>query len=86
MEDESFGLSVPRDEMVLKTVHTELFRCMFCREAFRSENVVKKHLEKLHSTTEPLEAHYEAFMVVKKINVPISKKIKQQTLVLTLHP
>ena len=79
MEETSFGLSVPRGEMVLKTVHTELFRCMICRKAFRSENVVKKHLEKLHATTEPLEAHYEAFVGVKKINVPKEPNREKET-------
>ena len=69
MEEEAFG-SDPNNVMVLKTVQTTLFRCMICRKAFRSENGVKKHLEKLHATSEPLEMHYEAFVGLKKVKVP----------------
>ena len=62
--------SDPNCEMVMKTIHTELFRCLTCRKAFRSEEGVKRHLEKLHAISDLSENYYEAFVGVKRVKVP----------------
>ena len=62
--------SDPSCEMVMKTIHTELFRCLTCRKAFRSEEGVKRHLEKLHAISDLSENYYEAFVGVKRVKVP----------------
>ena len=66
----SSGPSESNCEMVMKTIRTTLFRCLTCRKAFKSEEGVKKHLEKLHAISDLPESHYEAFVGVKRVNVP----------------
>ena len=66
----SSGPSESNCEMVMKTIRTTLFRCLTCRKAFKSEEGVKKHLEKLHAISDLPESHYEAFVGVKRLNVP----------------
>ena len=63
------GPSEPNSGIVFKIIRSTNFRCMTCRQVFRSEYGVKKHLENNHGYVDPPAILYETFVSFKREKV-----------------
>ena len=73
------GPSEPNSGIVFKIIRLKNFRCMTCRQVFRSEYGVKKHLENNHGYVDPPAILYETFVSFKREKVLKKPSLESET-------